>query len=332
MAGLGTYLPERIRTSEEIEASLTEAGFTVPRGYIEQKTGVRERRVAGATENASDLAVISARGALAEAGRDPLEVDLLIFASASQDVFEPATANIVQTKIGAARAETYDLKNACNSVMSALDVAQAYLKSGMARVVLIVTGEMPSRAIDLSFASEHDLRERFAHLTMGDAGAAMVVTPAENPGDGMLATAGVTRGDQWQLSTIMSGGTMYPRDLTSHRAYLQTKGRELEALARDVVPPLVGEVLKAVAWDTDSVDLVVTQQHSERIITEVVELAGICASRVVNTLPYAGNAASANIPLALAEARRRGHLERGSRVLLLGGSSGFSAVVTAMRW
>jgi 3-oxoacyl-[acyl-carrier-protein] synthase-3 len=100
-------------------------------------------------------------------------VDVLIFAAASHDVTEPATANIVQAKLGASRACVFDLKNACNSVMSALDVATAYIDSGRAQIVLVTTGEVPSLVVDRTPSSRRALEERFAHLTIGDAGGAL---------------------------------------------------------------------------------------------------------------------------------------------------------------
>ncbi len=137
IAGLGTYLPEQVLTSADLEARIRHDGVAVMAdGFIERVTGVQTRHVAAVTENASDLAEIAARRALDDAGLDARDLDLLIFAAASHDVTEPATASILQAKLGAGCAQTYDVKNACNSFVSALDVANAYVCSDLARIVL----------------------------------------------------------------------------------------------------------------------------------------------------------------------------------------------------
>jgi 3-oxoacyl-[acyl-carrier-protein] synthase-3 len=332
IVGLGTYLPSQVVTSEELEADMARQGVPIVDGFIERVTGVATRRVAAADENASDLAAKAASAALAEAHLEARDVDLLIFAAASHDLTEPATANLVQSKLGAARAETYDVKNACNSFMSGLDVANAYVRSGMAETVLVVTGEIPSRAVDLTFTSQRDLTEKFSHLTMGDAGAAVVVTSVEEPERGILATCGLTRGELWHLSTILSGGTMYSRDMSPARAYLRSNGPELEEWGRRDIPPVVKALLAAVDWSSDSVDVMAMQQHSSKIICELATMMGIRESAAVLPLAYAGNAVAANIPLVLAHARQHGRLAPGTRVLLLGASSGVSIVASAVRW
>ncbi len=173
---------------------------------------------------------------------------------------------------------------------------------------------------------------KFAHLTMGDAGGAIVVMRATDVGDGITATAGVTRGDLWQLGTILSGGTMFPRDVSPQRAYLRNRGCELEECARVEMPPIVAAVLEAVGWTPDSVDVVAMQQHTTKIVREIVRRSGIPEERAILPLRYAGNAVAANIPLALAQARDEGKLRKGSRVILFGGSSGFSVVISAICW
>ncbi len=333
IAGLGTYLPDRVVTSEELETDLRRGGVAVlADGFIERVTGVRTRHLAAETENASDLAAAAANRALEDAGYSATDVDLLIFAAASHDVIEPATANIVQAKVGATQAETFDVKNACNSFVSALDVANAYIRAGLARVVLVATGEIPSRAVDLNFTSQKDLMAKFAHLTMGDAGGAVVVTKAPDIGQGLIATAGVTRGEQWHLGTILSGGTMFPRDLSLQRAYLRNRGCELEECARTEMPPAVRAVLGAADWTPESVDVVAMQQHTHKIVREIVRMSGIPEDRAVLPLRHAGNAAAANIPLGLQQARDEGRLNRSSRVMLFGGSSGFSVAISAICW
>jgi len=332
IAGLGTFLPEQVLTSAELERRIRDDGVAISPGFIERATGIEERRRARRGENASDLAVGAARGALGAAGIGADAVDILIFSAASHDVTEPATANIVQSKLDARNAIAFDLKNACNSFLSALDVADGYIQLGRARVVLIAIGEVPSVVTDLRVTSREDLAERFSHLTVGDAGAAVVLVPSDDPERGIRATAAVTRGSAWELGTVLSFGTMYLDDRSVERALLRSRGCELEACARAEMPAVMLAAIERAGWTPDSVDVVACHQHTRKISFEICKAAGIPPERVALPLRYAGNAASANIPLAMADAERRGALVPGARVLLCGGSAGFSAIATALTW
>ncbi len=331
IAAVGSYLPAREVSSAEIEHRLRHRGVDIPVGFIERATGIQSRRVAGEHENASDLAVEAAREALAAAGTDAREVELLIFAAASHDVTEPATANIVQAKLEARNAVVFDLKNACNSFVCALDVADTYVRSRRVETVLIATGEVPSLVTSLDFASRDELMQNFAHLTMGDAGTAAVVRHTEEDGAGILATAWLNQGEQWDLATVLANGTMHWGDRSPARALLHSRGVELEAWARREMPVVIQAALQAVGWAAADVDVVACHQHTRRIVTEI--LHGFDRpGHVPLPLVHAGNAASANVGLALAEAARSGNLRPGARTLLCSGSAGCSAIATALRW
>jgi 3-oxoacyl-[acyl-carrier-protein] synthase-3 len=330
--GVGSYLPDQVVTSHELEADIAAAGIDMAPGFIERATGIRSRHVAAEGENASDLATAAGQAALTDAGLAPLDVDLLIFAAASHDITEPATANIVQTKMGAHNATVFDLKNACNSLMTAIDVADAHIQTGRGRIVLIATGEMPTRARDLRFASREDVLARFAHLTFGDAGGALVLAPSPAADYGLVAMGGVTRGEAWHLATILSFGTMHPGNSLPEGAYFNARSSELEHYGRTEVPGVVRAVLSAADWKPQDVDVVAGHQHSERILREMAETVGIATRALSMPLRYAGNAVSANVALALTRARDDGLLAPGSRVLLANAGSGFSANAIAARW
>jgi 3-oxoacyl-(acyl-carrier-protein) synthase III len=332
IAGVGTYLPDWVVASSELEDELRSSGVAIPSGFIERATGIESRRHVLPGENASDLAVAASREALTSAGLSAEDVDILIFAAASHDVTEPATANIVQAKLGAHRAVVFDLKNACNSLLSALDVADGYVRLRRARVVLVATGEVPSIVTDRRVSSREELTANFSHFTMGDAGGAIVLTPSDDRERGILATAAVTRGTAWELGTVLSFGSMYPRDVSPGRALLRSRSCELEARARTDVPAVMQAVLEAAGWKPETVDVVACHQHTRKIACELSSAIGMRPERLALPLRYAGNAAAANIPLALADAARNGRLQTGARVLLCGGSAGFSAIATAVAW
>ena len=332
IAAVGIHLPEQVIPSTALDEELRASGIDVPPNFIERATGVRERRVAASGVNASDLAVKAAQRALEQAALTPLDVDLLIFAAASQDLMEPATAHLVQAKLGADRAYVFDIKNACNSVLSAIDVADCQIRLGRARVVLIATGEIPSLYTDKSFRSRDDFAGRFSHLTMGDAGTALVLVAADREGQGLRATAALSRGNDWRLGTLLSFGTMYPTDLSPERATLRTQGPALEECGRREIPLLASAIFESTGWDSKTVDVVVCHQHSARLAREITSAFGVESERVMLPLQYAGNAVAANIPLGLFEAQRRGLLRQDARVFLCGGSAGFSAIAMALVW
>jgi 3-oxoacyl-[acyl-carrier-protein] synthase-3 len=308
------------------------AGVLVPDGFLSRLTGIEARRIVADGENASDLAVAAAREALAEADVDPRDVDVLVFCAASHDITEPATANIVQAKLEATNAVVFDVKNACNSFLSALDVADAYITSGRARTILLASGEVPSIVVDRRIRSRADLTERFSHLTMGDAGGAILVAAMDDPNRGMLATAAVTRGEAWKLGTVLSFGTMYPHDITPARAFLHADSCALERQARRDIPTVMRAAMEAAGWAPSDVDVIACHQHTRKIAHELAVAAGVSADRLSLPLRYAGNAAAANVPLALVHAKREGRLAPGTRALLCGGSAGFSAIASAIVW
>lgn len=209
ITGVAAHLPPLARTSAEVERMIGvhSPGFRVPPGIVERRTGVRTRRVAAGGVNCSDLAAAAARKVLEQTGTHAREVDLLIFASASQNLIEPATANIVQEKVGTA-CPVFDLKNGCNSFLNALQVADSLIQAGAHRNVLIAVGEMPSRAINWSVDGRRSLKRSFVGYTVGDAGAAALVAPASGE-HGIAHCAFETVSKHWGLATVPAGGTMH---------------------------------------------------------------------------------------------------------------------------
>src|SRR5262249_40869756 len=178
----GAFLPEQTLSSDEMQHRVAGAhGLAVPPGSLEQRTGITQRRIARDDEYASTLAIKAARQALAAAGLGADDFDLLIFASASRDVAEPATAHIVQAELGS-RAHALDVTNACNSFINGIDIARALILAGRGRRALVVTGETPTRSIRWQPASVEQLRRGFAGYTFGDAGAAVIVEPVASGG------------------------------------------------------------------------------------------------------------------------------------------------------
>jgi 3-oxoacyl-[acyl-carrier-protein] synthase-3 len=216
-------------------------GLEINNGLVERLTGVRTRRYRSADEQSSDLAVRAARQAMERANVTPDQVDLIIFAACTQDISEPATANIVQEKLGAKNAQVFDVKNACNSFLNGLDVADSHIQAGKSRCALVVAGETLSVCIDWNIKSFDDLKTRLAGLTLGDAGAAMVLqaVPAEE-GRGVLATRFKSYGDMWRLATVMAGGSLHHMD-PRHGFFMSQSGKLRDA-ALEFIPSVVQSV------------------------------------------------------------------------------------------
>jgi 3-oxoacyl-[acyl-carrier-protein] synthase-3 len=330
IVGIGCYLPERVVSSDEVEQMVNaqSAPFRLPMGIVRMASGVEERRYARDDQSSSDLAAAAATAALADAEADPDEVDLVIFAAASHDVSEPATANLVQTKTRCSRAAVFDVKNACNSFLNGLDIAMSMIETKRSRCVLVTAGEVLSPTVRWDFESAADLRHRLASLTLGDAGAACVVAPTT---DGALHRgAFVSDGSHWDLSTVMSGGTLLRQD--SSRMYFECDSGRLLEVATEHLPAVISSALDGLGWSLEDVDLVVPHQVSKAIVDFITREMGFPRERCQVTLDRFGNTAAASIPLALATAVAEDAVAPGDRILLVGGAAGFSAGVLGVEW
>jgi acyl-CoA:acyl-CoA alkyltransferase len=327
ITGTGRYLPDEIWTSEMVEARVDRhsEGWSIPKDIIRMATGVSERRYAADGVTSSELAARAGRQALDVAGLEPSAIDVVIFASASQDVAEPATANILQASLACDRAAVMDVKNACNSFLNGLDVAQSFIETGRAERVLVAAGERLSPTIKWTIADNADLGVRLAALTLGDAGAACVVEATPDRDRGLLRGVFESDGRHWGLSTVLGGGSLYGAD--PERMFFECRSSKLQRLAVDRVPALVGDALMKLDWAVDDVALVIPHQVSRSVIERIASLLGFPFERCMVTLDRFGNTAAASIPLALDVALEEGRAVAGDKVLLVGGAAGFSAAV-----
>jgi 3-oxoacyl-(acyl-carrier-protein) synthase III len=329
VAGSGHYVPETVVTSRDIDARLAMERNGVGR-LVESLTGVRERRHAPPGTDASDMAVPAARQALERAGRTPDDVDLLIFAACSRDLSEPATANIVQAKLGAKNAHVLDVTNACNSFLNALDVADAQIATGRARCALVCSGELCSAWVNWNVKEKADLERAFAGLTLGDGGGAWVLEPANGAdGRGLLASAFFSDGRHWELCVVRSGGSISPRNHVEGDTYFMSRTVPLNELAIEHVPRIIARVLGQTGWTLDDVDLVAPHQVSTAMTTELARIHNFPLERITSTVERFGNCAAASIPIAYGEALDAGRIGPGSKVMLVGSAAGFgSAAIT----
>ena len=328
ITGLGVHLPERVRTTDETEAELRRRnrGVRLPTGLIRRMTGVETVHLRTEGWDASDLAVAAAREALAES---PGDVDLLLFASASQDMVEPATSHIVAAKLGV-DVPVMDVKNACNSVVNAMQVADALIRTGQHRRVLIASGEAPTVAVRWTVRSHEQFIRSFPGYTMSDGGAALVLEASDDADAGIRSTRFQAVSRHWGIGTLPGGGTSRPRDTDAE--YFDMDGHGLQQAFLELGPEPVLGLLRDRGLSWDDFDLVAIHQVALPYLPPIFERLGVPGDRTVITVAEHGNLASVTLPLQLKLARERGMLREGSRVLLIGLAGGISLGLVEVVW
>ncbi|MEV4868096.1 3-oxoacyl-ACP synthase III family protein [Streptomyces syringium] len=333
LEGIAVHLPDRYVSAMEIECAIgnSSADFRPPRGLISQLTGVKGVYVLPDDQQASDLAAAAATQVLADSGVQPDEIDLLIFASSSQDMVEPATGHIVSAKLGLG-CPVFDLKNACNSVLNAIEVTQALIASGQYERVLVVTGEAPSRCVRWSVPDAAAFARSFASYGFSDAGAATLWvgdTGGSAGRRGVLGTEFAARSAVWECATIASGGTVHPRGADEH-SFFAMNGTTMRQAFRSL-DGHPWKILDGLGLTWEDFDFVAMHQVAVAEVEEVCKRLGVAPERVLITVSDHGNVASASLPLQLAQAMKSGQVKTGDLVALIGLAAGASAGIGVIR-
>ncbi|MET8152328.1 3-oxoacyl-ACP synthase III family protein [Actinoplanes sp. NPDC049668] len=315
---VASWLPEQQVTTAELQRRVTVAsGLPLPAGMFAQTTGINTRRVAADDEYASDLAIGAGRLVLEQAGLDALDVDLLLYASATRDMIEPATAHVVQAALGG-RAHALDVTNACNSFLNGIDLARSMILAGRARRALVVTGETPTRAMRPRLDGMVQARRAFAGYTFGDAGAAVLVEPVAT--GGILDVDAETHSRHWEAGGIFGGGSRHPRG--DEHTYFTGDGHRLRGVFEKIGLGLIERVHHRTGLSWDDYARVLVHQVTMPYLQRFVEVAGVPADKLEVTVGELGNMASATLGVQLARVRPR--LRPGDRVLLVGLGGGVS--------
>ena len=324
ITGAAEFLPAQVLTSQQVQDRVTGAApLDLAAGLLEHLTGIARRRVARDDEFASTLAVGAARQALANAGLRPHDIDLLIFASATRDVAEPATAHICQAELGS-QAHAIDLTNACNSFINGIDIARAMLLAGRGTRALVLTGETPTRAIRWQPAGVEQLRRGIAGYTFGDAGAAVVVEPVES--GGIIDIDTETRSEHWDVGGIFGGGSRHPRDL--EYTYFEGDGHALRGVFEKIGTDIIDRVGERTDMTIGDYAKVLVHQVTVPYLDRFAALTRVPLTSLEVTVTELGNVASATLGIQLA--RVYDMLSPGDRVLFVGLGGGVS--VMTMVW
>jgi 3-oxoacyl-[acyl-carrier-protein] synthase-3 len=325
-AALGTYVPERVVTNAELTTRMETSDE-----WIVQRTGIRERRWAEPGTGASDLALEATKRALDAAGWKASDIEAIVYATLSPDHMIPGDGCFLNAKLGIPGVPALDIRNQCTGFLYGLSVADAWIRIGMYRRVLVVGAEVQSTALDVS------TRGRDTAVIFGDGAGAALLEASEEPGRGVLSchlhADGRFATDLW----IDAPGSVYsPRvslaQLESGAVYPRMEGQKVFKHAVTRMPEVMREALAANGLATTDLKLVVAHQANMRIAEMVQRSLELRDDQVFNNIQKYGNTTAASIPLCLAEAIEARGVRRGDLVGLCAFGAGFTWASALVRW
>ena len=303
IAGTGSRLPARVLSNEELAATVDTSDR-----WIRERTGIRQRHIAGADETVASLGADAAAAALEAAGTAAAEVDLIVLATTTPDQVFPSTACQIQKRLGARDCPAYDLQAVCSGFVYALDAARRYLATGGGDTALVIGAEVLSRIVDWS--------DRGTCVLFGDGAGAVVLRRAAAPGILSTHLHADGRYDRLLQVPLAAPGAPGP--------YIEMQGNEVFRMAVTTLGRIVDETLAANDLRREHVDWLVPHQANHRIIAATARKLGLPLERVVVTVDRHGNTSAASVPLALDAAVRDGRIRRGDVLMLEAFGGGFT--------
>ena len=312
ITGVGAYAPEKVLTNDDLSTMVETSDE-----WITERTGIKERRIAGPDQAASDLALPAGRQALERAGADPADVDLVIVATATPDMFFPSTASLVADALGSHDAAAYDLSAGCTGFMYALAQAYGSVAGGLADRAVVIGAETLSKIVNW-----HD---RTTCVLFGDGAGAVVLEPVDD--GGFVGFELGSDGSMGERLTVPAGGSRAPASaetIEQEKHFIRMDGPEVYRFATRVLVSSAEDLLGECNLGVDDVDLYIPHQANKRIIDHAARNLGIPDEKIFVNLQRYGNTSSASIPLCLAEAMEAGRLAPGTRVLMTGMGAGLT--------
>jgi 3-oxoacyl-[acyl-carrier-protein] synthase-3 len=321
IAGLGMCVPDRILTNDDLSKMVDTTDE-----WITRRTGIRERRLSDPDTATSDLATRAAERALADAGMAAADLDLVLCATATGDFLWPATACIIQNRLGATRAAAFDLSAACSGFCYGLATAAGFIQSGAMRRILVIGADTLTKQVNWE--------DRSTCILFGDGAGAAVVTPCAAD-EGVLASVLGSDGSEVESVWMPAGGTRTPltaAEMALKHNTIHMKGREVYEFVMKVIPDVIEEALRRACLRTEDVSLLVLHQANLRIIEGVGKRLKIDNDRLFVNVDRYGNTSAASIPIALTEAAQQGRLKRGDVVVTVGFGAGLTWAANVTRW
>jgi 3-oxoacyl-[acyl-carrier-protein] synthase-3 len=321
IAGIGSYVPEKILTNHDLEKMVETSD-----DWITTRTGIKQRRIAAPDEFTSDLAAKAAERAMKMAGITADKIDLIIVATITPDMPFPATACIVQHKIGAKRAAAFDLEAACSGFIYALEIGQQFIMSRTYDTVLVIGAEKLSAITDWT--------DRNTCVLFGDGAGAAILQNRESA-HGLLTAVMGADGEKADLLFMPAGGSKCPATKDSVDArlhYLRMEGKETFKNAVQAMLSAANEVLRRCEIDISKIKCIIPHQANRRIIDAVGERLGAKPEQLFVNLDKYGNTSAASVAIALDEAVASGRVSRGDLILLVVFGAGLTWGAAVIEW
>jgi 3-oxoacyl-[acyl-carrier-protein] synthase-3 len=321
VTGWGAYTPSLVLTNHDLETIVDTSDE-----WITTRTGIRERRIAGWNETTASLAAVAGRRAIAVAGLEPADVDMILVATLTPDYWMPSTAALVKQAIGAERAAAMDVSAACSGFVYAYSVAHAQVVAGLARHVLVIGSEVLSRFLDYG--------DRNTCVLFGDGAGAVVLSAATEPGGARGFELTTDPSGAYKI-WLPAGGAAAPASgetVSGRGHYLRMEGRETYRYATRTIATTALMAIDRAGWAPELIDLLVPHQANLRIIESVSKGLGFPMDRIFVDLDRYGNTSAASVPIALAEAVEAGRVHPGDRIVFVAFGAGFTSGAVAMEW
>ena len=315
--GLGKYLPEKVLTNKDLEKIVDTTDE-----WIVTRSGIKERRIAREDEATSDMATEAGRKALANAGLKPEDIDLIIVATITPDMFFPATACLVQSKLGCRHVPAFDVSVACSGFIYGIAIANQFISSGTYKHALVIAAE--------KLSSVTDWTDRSTCVLFGDGAGAAVLGPVEK--GGILSVYLGANGDQGDLIKLPAGGSKIPaskKSLEDKLHFIKMNGAELFKHAVKIMADAALEATRPLGLKADDIRVVIPHQANIRILNAVAKRMGLTPDKIYLNIERYGNMSAASSAVALVEAVEEGRVKKGEKLLLdaFGGGLTWGAIV-----
>ena len=322
ISGWGSYVPERVLSNADLERLVDTSDE-----WIRTRTGIRERRVAAPHETTATLGAIAAKRAIAVAGLQPDDIDVIVLATLTPDYWMPSTAALVKEAIGNSTAAAFDVGAACSGFVYGYATGDAYVRSGMAQRVLVVGAELLTRFLDFS--------DRSTCILFGDGAGAVVLSASDEEGGGLAGLELTTDPDGAYMIWLPSGGSKSPPSVETMRRgehFIRMEGRETYRYATRTMATSALAAISKAGWTPEDVDLFIPHQANIRIIEAVAKGLQLPMERMVVNIDRYGNTSAASVAIALDEAVRAGRVRPGDRLVLVAFGAGFTSGAAAVTW
>lgn len=324
--GVGRYLPEKVVTNFDLAKM-----FNTSDEWIRQRTGIVERRFAEAGVYCSDIALKASQEALKNAGMTTKDIDFVIFATLSPDHHFPGSGCYLQAKMGLPGIGCLDIRNQCSGFLYSLAVADAFVRIGMYKRILLVGAEVHSSGLNFTD------KGRDVAVIFGDGAAAVIVGPSEDPSRGILSThlhADGRYADMLKLETFDISEKPYltHRTIDEGRIWPQMQGKEVFKMAVTKIPEVIEEALHANGLKVEDVNLFLPHQANLRINQFAAARMGVPEEKFYSNIQRYGNTTAASIPIALSEVLEQGVLKQGDLLVMVAFGSGFTWGASVIRW